>query len=444
MKFKLSAIAAAVTVATLSAAAWADQPIEFHGYMRAGVGTSDQGGKQTCFQLPGAPAKYRLGNECENYGELQLDLNAWKSNTSDAYGKFHTRLAFSNPQAADYDNNFDTQWVENWVEFGNIGSGALAKAKLWAGKRFYKREDVHINDFYFWNDSGPGAGIEDVVFGPTTWSYAYRQNSRDAVDPLTGGKTGLDPVAISGASEKIITHDLRTDINIGEFGKIELGVAYQYADYTDAAKAVANGAKDDGWNFTGEHFIPVLGGFNKFVIQYGQGVGANLALNAPQFDPGKRDGGDSQQAWRILDTLVWEYGPTDGQAVIIYQDRKDDAKWFSFGVRPVYHFNEMYGITAEYGFDQIKPHNPNMMDGSKQTMSLNKITIAGLVTAGTGFFTRPQLRLFYTYAKWNDAARDNGYFGTVTGTWTAQNVGGSAYLTQTSGSTYGAQAEIWW
>lgn len=444
MKFKLSAIATAVAAATLSAAAWADQPFEFHGYMRAGVGTSDKGGSQACFGLPGV-SKYRLGNECENYGELAFDLNAWKSNTSDAYGKFHTRLAFSNPQAADYDNSFNTQWVENWVEFGNIGSGALAKAKLWAGKRFYKREDVHINDFYFWNDAGPGAGIEDVVFGPTTWSYAYRQNSEDVLLPTTGGTTGFDPIY---TSQKINTHDLRTDIDIGQYGKVELGVAYQWADYTDAAKAIAGGDKDNGWTFTGEHFIPVLGGFNKFVVQYGRGVSNNLSMNAPDFNPGKTSSGDSKDAWRVLNTLVWEYGPTDGQALILYQDRKDDFKWFSFGVRPVYHFNEMYGITAEYGFDQVKPYNANMIDGSTKTMNLNKITIAGLVTAGTGFWSRPQLRLFYTYAKWNDAARDNGAWATnsVTGLdyWKAGNVGGNAYLTSTSGSTYGAQAEIWW
>ena len=418
MKFKISAIAAAVAAATLSAAAYADAPFEFHGYMRAGVGTSDKGGSQTCFQLAGAYSKYRLGNECENYGELQFDLNAWKSNTSDAYAKYHTRLAFANGQAADYDKNtLDTTWVENWVEFGNIGSGALATAKLWAGKRFYKREDVHINDFYFWNDSGPGAGIEDVVFGPTTWSYAYRQNTNS-----------------SDSGQKINTHDLRTDVDIGEMGKLEFGVAYQATDYTDASKAATAGSKDDGFNFTGEHFIPVLGGFNKFVVQYGQGTGSNLVLNSPSFNPGKTSNGDSKQSWRVLDTLVWSYGATDGQAVVIYQDQKDNYKWFSFGVRPVYHFNDLYGITAEYGFDQVKPDNANMANGSIETTRLQKFTVAGLVTSGKGFWNRPQLRLFYTYAVWNDAARDT--------TW--GNVGGAAYKDATSGSTYGAQAEIWW
>lgn len=48
------------------------QALEFGGYLRSGVGTSVNSGSQSCFQLPGAQTKYRLGNECEQYGELEL------------------------------------------------------------------------------------------------------------------------------------------------------------------------------------------------------------------------------------------------------------------------------------------------------------------------------------------------------------------------------------
>ncbi|PAU58779.1 carbohydrate porin, partial [Pseudomonas sp. PICF141] len=46
--------------------------LEFAGYMRSGVGTSVNSSSQSCFQLPGAQSKYRLGNECEQYAELEL------------------------------------------------------------------------------------------------------------------------------------------------------------------------------------------------------------------------------------------------------------------------------------------------------------------------------------------------------------------------------------
>ena len=42
---------------------------------------------------------------------------------------------------------------------------ALPGANLWAGKRFYQRHDVHMIDFYYWDISGPGAGLENVDLG---------------------------------------------------------------------------------------------------------------------------------------------------------------------------------------------------------------------------------------------------------------------------------------
>jgi len=44
--------------------------VDFHGYLRSGVGATAGGGDQACFQAAGAPAKYRLGNECETYAEI--------------------------------------------------------------------------------------------------------------------------------------------------------------------------------------------------------------------------------------------------------------------------------------------------------------------------------------------------------------------------------------
>jgi maltoporin len=32
----------------------------------------------------------------------------------------------------------------------------------WAGTRYYKRESVYISDFFYWNPSGVGAGVEDI------------------------------------------------------------------------------------------------------------------------------------------------------------------------------------------------------------------------------------------------------------------------------------------
>ncbi len=49
--------------------------VDITGYFRAGYGRDDKGGPQPAFMAPGAFAKYRLGNEAEDYGELALGKN---------------------------------------------------------------------------------------------------------------------------------------------------------------------------------------------------------------------------------------------------------------------------------------------------------------------------------------------------------------------------------
>ena len=40
-----------------------------------------------------------------------------------------------------------------------------ARNRFWAGQRYYRRHDIHINDFYYLDMSGYGGGVEDVPLG---------------------------------------------------------------------------------------------------------------------------------------------------------------------------------------------------------------------------------------------------------------------------------------
>ncbi|MCV5959191.1 carbohydrate porin, partial [Escherichia coli] len=62
------------------------------------------------------------------------------------------------------------------------------EATLWAGKRYYQRHDIHISDFYYWNISGAGAGVEGIEAGPGKVSFAWVRNDRgDIVDTGNDG-----------------------------------------------------------------------------------------------------------------------------------------------------------------------------------------------------------------------------------------------------------------
>jgi maltoporin len=48
------------------------QAVDFNGYFRAGSGATKKGASRACYGLSGPSMKYRLGNECDIYGEFGL------------------------------------------------------------------------------------------------------------------------------------------------------------------------------------------------------------------------------------------------------------------------------------------------------------------------------------------------------------------------------------
>ena len=62
--------------------------------------------------------------------------------------------------------------------------------------------------------------------------------------------------------------------------------------------------------------------------------------------------------------------------------------------------------------------------------SLGIFTIAPTIKPRGGFFTRPELRAFATFAVWSDELKGA--------------IGGSPYANQNYGWIFGVQAETWW
>ena len=380
--------------------------LEYHGYIRAGAGATVSGadGNQACFQLPGAYTKYRLGNECETYGELQLDQNVYdgKDGVKFDVGAMFAYVA-GNEGQQDFENlnQGDNQWAlrQAYVNVKNLPG--LSGANLWLGKRYYKRQDVHITDFFYWDTSGYGAGIENVGAGPGKFSYALFSNSSD------------------NNNAQMFRHDFRYEgLDIG-FGALDFGLNLNQGRSSETDKA------ENGWAVNVQHTLGnVLGGFNKIAFQYGEGSASNLSFGYPAF------GADSsKESWRITEQFMFQATPQfGGMATFVYQDQKNNYSWMSLGGRLVYAFNNYFKIAGELGYDTVEPDGGNKRD-------LTKFTIAPILATGPGFWNRPELRLFYTYATWNDAARDE--WGGVAG-GTAGRFGSN-----TSGGTIGFQFEAW-
>jgi len=105
------------------------------------------------------------------------------------------------------------------------------------------------------------------------------------------------------------------------------------------------------------------------------------------------------------------------------------STWSSFGVRPVYAFGEHFKLQGEVGIDNVTSPTGGAAE------RLNKVTIAPTITMASGYWARPELRLYVTHATWNTAA-----VAAVNAANTTPGVYGNA----TAGTSAGLQLEAWW
>lgn len=424
-------LAMAVAAGMLSAQALA---VDFHGYARSGIGWTGSGGEQQCFQATGAQSKYRLGNECETYAELKLGQEVWKEGDKSFY--FDTNVAYSINQQNDWEDT-SPAFREVNVQGKNLIEW-LPGSTLWAGKRFYQRHDVHMIDFYYWDISGPGAGLENVDLGFGKLSLAATRASE------AGGSYNYTSERQRDYAERTAndTFDVRlSSMEVNPGGMLELGVDYGRANPRDGYR-LEDGASKDGWMFTAEHTQSILKGYNKFVLQYATDAmtshGKGLANGSNINNDGKM--------WRVLDhgafTLAEDW---DLMYVGMFQKTDLDSgrgtDWWTVGVRPMYKWTPIMSTLLEVGYDNVKSQQTGDRNGQY------KITLAQQWQAGDSIWSRPAIRLFATYAKWDEKW---GYVkdGDSLTTAAMRDTSGNGIFTNSRGNddefTFGAQMEIWW
>jgi maltoporin len=431
----------------------AQDTFDIHGYMRAGMGRSSNGGEQVSFFLAntgGSPTGgpgYRLGNETDNYIEIALDVKAYeKGGTS---FKLHFRPAFRGyyqvrDASADAGGDVDSSkapnpnqqvWVrEAWGEATGIfgKTGAFKDATLWAGRRFYQRQDVHMRDQWYWNNSGDGVGLENIDLGFGKLHYAYIQHDTGNVsgDWNNGASRGLlNPYRewIGGSGHSIIgSHDLRlSDLKLWEGGSLTLGVQFNEARPTSGKETDGNKNNGTQYNLILNQ-ANVLGGDNRVYATYGNG---STFWN--WYNP---DVKTENTWWQVQDIFYFKPAANfDMQGTVLQRKQngkgsmKDNTNtWTSFGLRPVYFFTKHFSIAAEVGYDKLK------FDNEPEDRHLMKKTIAFQWSPQASFWSRPVIRLFVTQANWNKDANK----------WNL--VGEGHFGANTQGITFGAQVEAWW
>ncbi|MDX1302149.1 maltoporin [Photobacterium sp.] len=396
---KICLTAAAVSAALMSASSMAASDVDFHGYMRAGVGMSGENGADLAYEK----AKVgRLGNENDVYGEIGLGKEVYNQDGKTFY--VDSMLAVSTNGSNDWEGLGGDLEAIALRQFNVQAKGLIASdtdATIWAGKRYYQRHDIHISDFYYWDTSGNGAGIENLSAGAGKLSVAWLRDDAGDVN--------------------VNNFDVRyAGLGLWSDASLELGLNYAMTNETDAQKE--GKTFNDGVMLTAEMTQGLSTGFNKTVLQYGtDGFGEQMAsLGAGHYFNATSD--DGVDGFRIINWGVvapsesWEIGHQVVYASTSY-DSRDDHTILNAVVRPMYKWNDTMRTIFEGGHFIEEDNNVDK--------SGSKLTVAQAWSAGSSFWARPEIRVYASYLM--DHEDDNAF--------------GAGNDTEYS---VGIQAEAWW
>ncbi|MBX3620576.1 MAG: carbohydrate porin [Rhizobacter sp.] len=397
----------AMALAGAASAATAAPPIEFSGYMRAGVGVNTRGGNQVCFGLAGADTKYRLGNECDYVVEPTFDAKLAEYEGSD----WHVRVMPSVYKAWDagQGGTLGTGPDQLTTRFGQIYAygdkiAQLGNGKVWAGRRFYNRLQTGINDQFLENNDGNGAGLEDMDVGFGKLSVAFMMDPNNAAN---NNRFAL-PIRLTGIQD-MPKGELSVYLTPSKQLKSDDQSTTPPTTPAEEAKGLAFGVyqKLNG---------VILGGDSLFGV--------------------KTDKQGELKNTRVVFQQGMSFGATAVDFITEYRVRKNKDtlgndignKWFTIGARTDTHLSGPFRFLAELGHDMVKP------DGGGDKQNLTKLTLAVAASAGKEAGSRPTVRLFLTHAMWNDAAK------AALSSSNAKQVFGD----EKAGTTVGIQAEAWW
>jgi maltoporin len=401
-----SLAAAATAVLTFGLAPGIAQAVDFEGYFRAGPGATSKNAARACYNLDITGGHYRLGNECDFYGEFGL-IQAGKAGGVDYKAEVMFNEYNPGTDIGKSYSSFNQMYVEG------KGFDISPGTNFWIGKRFYGRSDVHILDKFFVNMSGVGAGADKIAIGGgAKLGVAYFKTDGSGIDGRStdpGNRFNVDV----------------TDIPTNPGGALRITGTFTNGNFDSTTSG--KGTNGVGISLEHKQEITAIGATNTAWLQYAQG---SAGLDAGF---GNLKAESSVKKFLVVESLTGQVGPIGWQAVALFgrQDKDDIAKTpkyneVSIGGRGSYAFTENFKLLADVGYMQKKP------DGSP-TQKLAKFTLAPTLSTGPKLFSRPELRFYVTTAKWNapanDAAGPTGLTGLANG--------------KRTGTSYGFQGEIW-
>lgn len=390
--------------------------VDMFGYARAGVGTNTFGGDQECFYNQGAGGgsgigrnEFRLANECSNYLELGLRFNHLKGKAQKVFTQF--RLSNShNGQDATESSSQSTNFVEAFAEIQGMND---LPWNFWVGKKFYRDQDVYIDDYYYFGSmNGNGGGVGNIDFLNAKLSLAYLRKVTD-----TRTNVGTQGITVYDARLK--------QLQITSSLKQNFWAAFGHAPEASNSISGVKYQKSNGFILGTLLEFDLNGkGFNHFAVMFGQGLMNNFNLYGDSLITlGNQQ--SSQKRWRFINHTTldlnekWAFHLSVNHERLIAHNITSE-QWLGAGIRPIYRVTSTFHMVSEVGSSIIQ---------NGGTKRLTRVTLAPQLSINENIWGRPVLRAFYTHSFWNKKNQAN----------IAQNA--PTYADKLAGGAYGLQME---
>lgn len=414
----------------------------FGGYFRSGVMSKRfNKSNDTVWQVG------RLGAENDTYGEIFLGTDV--ANVDDTVWSVNSRITVTSGMNRDWQSTSGNN-VENATfalrEFNLTVKGLLdfdKDATVWAGKRFYHREDIHVTDLYYWDVSGMGAGVENLQAGPGKLSLAWLR--RDDGQSYVATEENVDAQKNGFRSAHIF--DVQYDFPAWDGANIEVRDTFlvpQRDNDSTTKKYYKPEHKFGKSNIFGVEISQGYSlGWHKTVLKWTHGSTARWTKFGTEAWFDDKGASDKANRYSIYNfgqmnftsnfgmfytlnfTASKNYDDTDRHDFNLKSDRA-----FQVVVRPYVQLTKMTKVLVELGaYTQTEKDH----DGETVTKNAQKYTVAYAITPdASNFWSRPELRIFATYihgkhdrmqsvdvSSWGDAAQNRNFL-------------------------VGVQAEAWW
>ncbi|WP_370979452.1 carbohydrate porin [Agaribacterium sp. ZY112] len=427
LPFKLFTLGVAVSFCSSALAGPViEEGFQFHGYAKGGIGISNDPVMNTAaynwaangmniFRLAGNrysnSSGGRMGNEA-NWMELHFD-QGFKHDHDMSWG-INANIIYGDQLALD----------ELYTQATGVLSGN-SDARVWAGKRYYGRVETLLNDMQTMSSDGLGFGIDDIDVKAGLLSVGVTRNLYNETDLENG-----DMVALSSSLRKIALPkevELGLYLNLGTF----MGPAVS-DDTVDVRKANPNAYQLAAKLRKGDYI-----NYDEFFVRYSHNTAGSITRTWEP-NPSSQLGMFLQGLRHITEdyriSYIWSFEGShfDEDARERNNTKEIDSQWNAFIIRNSYAWNHRTSTELETGYEYASfEATESNLDG---TNSGYKVTLAQSLHAGSGYWDRPVIRFFVTYADMN----------VETLVYQQNNDIENIAMGDSNALTIGAQFEAWW